>query len=390
MGLAPQRVQGAGLGDSLPVCCGGLCNHSHKMILCLLPSHLLPLGAPLLPPWGPPACCACWARAGAPCWWWDSKAPCGACQWPLSTCQGGSARPFCSSGRARPKPRCARCVLPLLPHTTRAAPPRRPAGAAVECFHCRREYLASRSLARKTALLPATAGKEVPKPVSGAPLSPQGTRSPFPAAPPHPLSHCPFPPLPPTPATQAFKGLKSVLMSTILSALTPEGTSPLLAALRYPITDPRRPPAAIPQVRRSLGLGAGVQLCLCGLSTADATGGGHQRGSTEDPTWILSRSYVTELPFNPGLALSFVLSSASLKGYLSTQAQVAWYNHPTNASRHRKPLPLPWPLHRRWQPSRAWPWPPQTWRPLTTPRAAWPRRGQPWKPRGSRCCGRTR
>lgn len=49
---------------------------------------------------------------------------------------------------------------------------------------------------------------------------------------------------------QAFKGLKSILMSTMFGTLSPEGGSPLLSALRYPIIDPGRPLAPIPQVGR--------------------------------------------------------------------------------------------------------------------------------------------
>ncbi len=48
---------------------------------------------------------------------------------------------------------------------------------------------------------------------------------------------------------QAFKGLRTAVMLSLFGTLSPEGGSPLLAALRYPIVDPARPPAPIPQVR---------------------------------------------------------------------------------------------------------------------------------------------
>ena len=56
---------------------------------------------------------------------------------------------------------------------------------------------------------------------------------------------------------QAFKGLKSIVMSTLFGLLSPEGSSPLLAALRYPIIDPTRPPAPAPAVRVHLCGGGG-------------------------------------------------------------------------------------------------------------------------------------
>ncbi len=47
---------------------------------------------------------------------------------------------------------------------------------------------------------------------------------------------------------QAFKGLKGVIMSALFGTLAPEGNPHLLAALRYPIIDPSRPPAPSTQV----------------------------------------------------------------------------------------------------------------------------------------------
>lgn len=46
---------------------------------------------------------------------------------------------------------------------------------------------------------------------------------------------------------KAFFGLKCLLMSTLFTLLTPEGTSPVLEAVRYHTTDPTRPPQPLPQ-----------------------------------------------------------------------------------------------------------------------------------------------
>jgi hypothetical protein len=71
-------------------------------------------------------------------------------------------------------------------------------------------------------------------------------------------------------AVQAFKGLKSLLMSAQFTQLGSDGTSPLLAALGYPTGDPQRPPAPAPPAAAAE---AAVAAALVDLSCADASPG---------------------------------------------------------------------------------------------------------------------
>ncbi|EFN52938.1 hypothetical protein CHLNCDRAFT_137296 [Chlorella variabilis] len=69
---------------------------------------------------------------------------------------------------------------------------------------------------------------------------------------------------------KAFKGLKSLLMSAQFTQLSPDGTSDLLAAMRYPVTDPQRPPAPAPA---AIAAEAAVAAALVDLAGADASPG---------------------------------------------------------------------------------------------------------------------
>jgi hypothetical protein len=69
---------------------------------------------------------------------------------------------------------------------------------------------------------------------------------------------------------KAFKGLKSLIMSTQFTYLTPEGNSDLLAALRYPVIDPERPPSPAPA---ALAAEAAVAAAVVDLSDRDSSPG---------------------------------------------------------------------------------------------------------------------
>lgn len=77
---------------------------------------------------------------------------------------------------------------------------------------------------------------------------------------------------PPThPSCQAFKALKGLTMSAALTALGPDATpSPLLAGMRYSITDPARPPAPS---TAAAAAEASVAAALVDLSGASAEPG---------------------------------------------------------------------------------------------------------------------
>jgi hypothetical protein len=69
---------------------------------------------------------------------------------------------------------------------------------------------------------------------------------------------------------QAFKGLKSLLMVSQFTHLSSEGNSDLLAAMRYPITDPARPPEPAPA---AVAAEAAVAAAVVDLSGRDASPG---------------------------------------------------------------------------------------------------------------------
>ncbi|KAL4425046.1 hypothetical protein ABPG77_001824 [Micractinium sp. CCAP 211/92] len=69
---------------------------------------------------------------------------------------------------------------------------------------------------------------------------------------------------------KAFKGLKQLIMSVAFTHLDPAGASDLLAALRYPIIDPDRPPAPAPAAAAAE---AAVAAALVDLSGSDASPG---------------------------------------------------------------------------------------------------------------------
>jgi hypothetical protein len=69
---------------------------------------------------------------------------------------------------------------------------------------------------------------------------------------------------------QAFKGLKSLILSVQFSYLAPDGTSDLLAAMRYPITDPQRPALPAPAAAAAE---TAVTAALVDLSTHDSSPG---------------------------------------------------------------------------------------------------------------------
>ena len=75
---------------------------------------------------------------------------------------------------------------------------------------------------------------------------------------------------PAPPLQQAFKGLKSLLMVSQFTHLSPEGNSDLLAAMRYPITDPARPPQPAPA---AVAAEAAVAAAVVDLSGHDASPG---------------------------------------------------------------------------------------------------------------------
>ena len=75
-----------------------------------------------------------------------------------------------------------------------------------------------------------------------------------------------------TPRMQkAFKGLKGLITSAIFTALGPDGSSPLLAAMGYDIVDPERPLLPAPPAAAAE---AAVASALVDLSGADGTAGG--------------------------------------------------------------------------------------------------------------------
>lgn len=74
----------------------------------------------------------------------------------------------------------------------------------------------------------------------------------------------------PTLRKQAFKGLKQLIMSAAFTHLDPAGASDLLAAVRYPIVDPDRPPSPAPAAATAE---AAVAAALVDLSGSDASPG---------------------------------------------------------------------------------------------------------------------
>lgn len=72
------------------------------------------------------------------------------------------------------------------------------------------------------------------------------------------------------PGPQAFKGLKQLIMSAAFTHLDPAGASDLLAAMRYPIVDPERPPAPAPAAEAAE---AAVAAALVDLSNSDGSPG---------------------------------------------------------------------------------------------------------------------
>lgn len=69
---------------------------------------------------------------------------------------------------------------------------------------------------------------------------------------------------------KAFKALKQLVMSAAFTHLDPAGASDLLAALRYPVTDPTRPPAPAPAAAAAE---AAVAAALVDLSGTDSSPG---------------------------------------------------------------------------------------------------------------------
>lgn len=72
------------------------------------------------------------------------------------------------------------------------------------------------------------------------------------------------------PSSQAFKALKSLLCAVLFTDLGPDGSSPLLAAMRYPALGPPRPPALNPAAAAAE---AAVAAALVDLSGADSSPG---------------------------------------------------------------------------------------------------------------------